>query len=263
MKLRKDTQYFLLNGKLTEMENFPFYLYDDYKSVYEVIKYEENFLFADEHLARLATSTHIAFPNITYNNLLNVDILNELTKANSIDMGNIRIEYFPIKDITLAFFIPHFYPPKKYYEKGVKAMLQNDERPLNEAKVYNAAIRDKSNRIIKENNIFETILVNRKGEVTEGSRSNIFLIKGDIVYTTPKELVLAGITRKKMINFLADRKIPLQIKTILASELKNYDALFFTGTSIGALPCSQIESIEFHTQLPMVKEIIKAFNLQL
>ena len=243
------------------MESFPFYLFDKYKSVYEVIKYSSVFLFGEEHQQRLKKSIQIAFPGYQCKYSFELEELKRLFEANQIEEGNVRIDYFPEEKTAIAFLIPHFYPPADYYEIGVKAAFQYDERPMQNAKTYNALIREKANAIITEKEVFETILVDDFGNITEGSRSNVFLIRGDNVYTTPEEVVLPGITRMNMISFLRKNNIPLIIKEIKASEIKNYEALFFTGTSIGALPCCSVDEVVFEVKNPLLQNIIRNFNL--
>ena len=261
MKYRKDSKYFLLNGKLSKTENFPFYLFEKYKSVYEVIKYSSAFLFGEEHQQRLRKSIQIAFPGYQCKYSFELEELKYLFEANQIEEGNVRIDYFPESKTALAFLIPHFYPPAKYYEFGIEAAFQYDERPMQNAKTYNALIREKANSIIAEKGVFETILVDAFGNITEGSRSNIFLVKGNKFYTTPEEIVLPGITRMNMISFLRKNNIPLIIKGIKVSEIDSFDALFFTGTSIGALPCHRVEEVNFDVENPILRRVITDFNL--
>ena len=51
------------------------------------------------------------------------------------------------------------------YEKGVDVKLMNAERPNPNAKISNLETRQKANLLIKEEHIFETLLVNHKNEI--------------------------------------------------------------------------------------------------
>jgi len=263
VKLRKDTKYYLLNGKLAETTNFPFYLYERYKSVYEVIKYSTTFLFGEEHRKRLMKSIQIAFPEYSCKYSFDLTQLKGLFEANKIEAGNVRIDFFPEVETAIAFLIPHFYPPIEFYKNGIEATLQYDERPMQNAKVHNAELRERANAIIAEKGIFETILVDGARNITEGSRSNIFFIKGDEVFTPPEEMVLPGITRMNMISYLNMEGIRLHVKKIQDFELNSFDAIFFTGTSIGALPCHKVNDIVFDIENTLLQKIVSEFNLSL
>jgi len=256
--LRKDSRFFIENGISLPIGDFPFRYYK-YASIYEVIKYDGRFHFLEKHLQRLEKSVFIAFPSRDYKGDINKEMLEKLVFDNKIKEGNIRIEVFPELKTTLAFLVPHFYPPPEYYEKGVEAVFQYDQRPVLNAKVYNAEIRERANSLIKEYDVFETVLVNMKGEMTEGSRSNIFLIKNGEVFTPPDRFVLPGITRDNMAEFLKSKGIPLNYKNIKAKDAGDYEAFFFTGTSIGALPCRKLDKFHFDVKHPLLRRIIEGF----
>ena len=61
-------------------------------------------------------------------------------------------------------------------------------------------IRERPVRLISDNKLYEVLLVDRNGRITEGSRSNVFFVKGNKFYTGPSAMVLVGITRKKYWN---------------------------------------------------------------
>lgn len=49
----------------------------------------------------------------------------------------------------------------------------------------------------KKQRAHEVLLVDQTDHVTEGSRSNLFIVKNNILYTSPAKNVLLGIVRKK------------------------------------------------------------------
>lgn len=64
---------------------------------------------------------------------------------------------------------------------------------------------------IKKNEIFDEIFVNEKGEITEGTRSNIVLQLDGNLYTPPVNCgILNGVMRQKMAKVLTEKKLYLK-----------------------------------------------------
>jgi branched-chain amino acid aminotransferase len=114
--------------------------------------------------------------------------------------------------------------------------------------------------LITENDIYEVLLVNEDGLITEGSRSNIFFIENDQLITPPENLVLAGITRNLVIQVCQDENIPFAEKNLTYPELSGCSAAFITGTSPKVLPVNKIDDFRFHTGNPIMLAIIRKYN---
>ena len=170
-----------------------------------------------------------------------------LADANGIDVGNLKIviKYQDSKPDVYLFFIPHRYPTVEQYKIGVKVILQFDIRTNPKAKIANWEIRDRANRIIDSNEIYETLLVNDKGEITEGSRSNVFFVKDNVFYTAADNIVLLGITRQKLIDNLSKLGYIIKYEAVNIADLNKYTNCFITGTSPGILAVSTIDEISF------------------
>jgi len=154
---------------------------------------------------------------------------------------------------------PHL-PKEEEYILGVKTVLLNEERVNPNAKIWNEDLREKSILLLEKTDTYETILVNEEGNITEASRSNIFFVKGNTIYTTPGSLVLPGITRKKVLEVCARLEIPIQYKNIRVQDLGIYDSCFLTGTARKIVPIRKIEEIEFDAKNLLVQKISTAFE---
>ena len=80
-------------------------------------------------------------------------------------------------------FIKSNYPKPELYKTGVEVCLLHEERTNPNVKAKGLKVRDHANALITEKGVFEVLLVNNDGILTEGSRSNLFLVKGDTIYT--------------------------------------------------------------------------------
>ena len=96
------------------------------------------------------------------------------------------------------------------HEGNVWKWSKNDlyfgERENPNAKIINLSFREKVNKKIREKNAYEAILVDRKGYITEGSKSNIFMIKDNMLLTSPVKAVLPGVTRGEIIDIAEEVK---------------------------------------------------------
>jgi len=88
-------------------------------------------------------------------------------------------------------------------------------------------------------------LVNQKGEITEGSRSNMFFVKNNVFYTSPSKDVLVGITRSRVIQLCTQLGYEVKEQEIPVSFLDEIDGLFLTGTSPKVLPIASVDTHQY------------------
>ena len=128
------------------------------------------------------------------------------------------------------------------------------------AKVVNKSFRDMVNEKIAEREVFEAILINRNGIVTEGSKSNIFMIKDDALYTSKVEAVLPGVTRTEIIELAEELNIQVNEVDYNYLGLKDVDAMFISGTSPKILPIKKIEEEIIDVDNKVLRKLMRAFN---
>jgi branched-chain amino acid aminotransferase len=195
------------------------------------------------------------FPEFRHNML-------ELVRLNHIKNGNVKFVLAEFKKVNhWSFsFIPHSYPNLIDYHQGVNTELLFAERENPNAKIVQNTISKEANQLIADQKLYEVLLVDRDGLITEGSRSNVFFVKDDVFYTAPSSLVLVGVTRLKVIECLQELNYQLVEEAVPANEISQCDAVFLTGTSPKILPVRSIGKQVFNTQLPMVKELMDQYN---
>ncbi|ARC85351.1 aminotransferase class IV family protein [Clostridium argentinense CDC 2741] len=253
-------KYFIYNGEIKEADQYENIKPTGSKLLYEVIRIIDGKpLFLKEHIERLENSIGLAEQEITINKEgLSKDIL-ELVKVNKVYEGNIKL--ILDKENIYIFFIKHSYPSEEMYKKGVKTILYFGERENPNAKIINNQFREKVNSEIKSNNAYEAILVDRNGYITEGSRSNIFMIKDEVVLTAPLKDVLPGITRMKIIEACNDLNLKVEEKPISYNEINTLNGLFISGTSPKVLPINSVGDIVVKSQEDKItKKIMDKFN---
>lgn len=148
-------------------------------------------------------------------------------------------------------------------EKGVSAITREDERWAN---CYIKSLNLLPNILAKQEahdaGAFEAILI-RDGVVTEGSSSNVFIVKNGTVITPPlSKHILAGITRMAVLNILKETGIPYEEKNFSEKELLGADEVFITSTTSEVLPVVSINGLPVGSGKPgeLTKWIYKEFQ---
>ena len=215
-------------------------------SLYEVLRVIDGVpLFLEQHLERLKNSAKLTNLELPLNDKEVSQRLQDLISSNRVENGNIKfvINYTePGKPADFyAYFVEHDYPTKEVYQKGVKTVLVHVERPNPNAKVDRADYRNTVDEAKRRTDSYEALLVDREGNVSEGGRSNLFMVKGNVVYTAPADKVLKGITRQMVLAACQNQGYRVVEKEISLEETLNMDAIFISSTSPKVLPVSQVD----------------------
>jgi branched-chain amino acid aminotransferase len=194
---------------------------------------------------------------------LKKDIIS-LTKSDRKKEVNLKIVFNYNKDSSsyLIYYIEPIYPTEKQYKDGVKGILFYAERKDPGSKIINHKLRSSIFHKLILDGGYEALLVNEKGQVTEGSRSNIFFVGKDYLVTAPDDVILCGITRKHILDICSENNIKVKMGCVRADRLSDYDAVFMTGTSPMVLPFSQIDDKVFNVNIPLISELRRLYILK-
>ncbi len=134
------------------------------------------------------------------------------------------------------------------------------ERKDPESKVINHKLRSAISYKLINEQAYEAVLVNENNLITEGSRTNIFFLRGETLVTAPDYLVLNGITRKHILEICSENKITVEFASVRADEIKKYESVFMTGTSPAVLPFYCIDNIFFNVRNPLIEKLRKLYQ---
>jgi branched-chain amino acid aminotransferase len=137
---------------------------------------------------------------------------------------------------------PQIDPPADAYEKGVRVVIVDIVR--NHPATVNPMI--KSNNLMNSalamqqalrSNAFEGVMRNYKGELTECTTSNLFIVNNNVALTPPLEAgLLPGITREFLFDVGKDVGVEVA-ETVLGDEdLFRADEAFLTSTTRELVP---------------------------
>ena len=108
----------------------------------------------------------------------------------------------------------------------------------------------------------EGIALDVWGYVAEGSGENIFLVRGETLYTpTIANAILPGVTRDCMFTLARDMGLEVREEQIPREMLYISDEVFFTGTAAEITPITQIDRIPVGTGAvgPVTRKLQNAF----
>ncbi|MEA2066108.1 MAG: aminotransferase class IV [Thermotogota bacterium] len=216
---------------------------------YEVVRTYNRLPFAlKKHYTRLEKT--LAFfsmePSMNFEEL--VHIINEGIEKNSeknADEFRIRIVQFPSKSICLLFEKLVTSVLKDIYELGVRVSISPYLKPSGDImppsiKVYGSPWITLTKKLMADN--YDLVLLNEKGNVTEGSYTNIFLVKNEKLITPDiRSGVLPGVTRENILSLARAMDITIKERNVKSWELFTADELFLSHTSMGLVPVRKIE----------------------
>ncbi len=122
-------------------------------------------------------------------------------------------------------------------QDGVKAITINDIRwGRCDIKSINLLANVLARQQAKEAGAFEAILV-REGAVTEGSVSNVAVVRNGAIQTAPEgSRILPGVTRALVLELAKKEGMPVIEAYINQEDLFTASEVFLTGTTVEVLP---------------------------
>jgi branched-chain amino acid aminotransferase len=149
---------------------------------------------------------------------------------------------------TMVILVKPFkdYPPA-LYEKGVNVAIVDTRR--NHPLSLDPSIKSTNflnNILAKIESLkagaYEGIMLNWKGYVAEGTISNIFAIRKQVLFTPSLDTgILDGITRDLVLHLAKQNKITVKEKFLRPLELAKADECFITNTTVEIMPVTSID----------------------
>jgi len=228
-------------------------------SVYESLKvFKGKPIFVNEHIQRLGNSALGLGFRLEAKSQDLVQWIEKLIKEDSIEKATLRILLVggnpQLLFITAKSILTY---PKSCYKNGVIASIFEGERYLPTLKTSNLLVNYLAlEKGKKEMDAFEAVLMDRKGRLIEGTRSNFYGIKDKVLYTPGLDLVLSGITRDNVLK--VSKNLGYEIKMdeyVTMDNIAAFDEFFISSTSMLALPLKQLGPREMKNGFEKTLEI--------
>lgn len=247
--------------------------------VYEVIRaYNQVYFCLDEHIDRLYSSAHKIELTIPYSKEEIKGLAEQLLKEAHIHTGDLYLQ------ITRGVSSPrnHTYPDKAVLplltgkvnevvrdqnklDRGIATIMIEDIRWLRcDIKMIsllgNIMLKHEAHKKGAE----EAIL-HRDGIITEGSSSNVSMVKDGVIYTHPdSHLILPGITKLVYKRCANELNIPFTEKPFTIEELTEADEVFCTSTTLEIMPVMQIDDKQYNvSHYPIVRLLQDAYKKEI
>lgn len=235
--------------------------------VYETIRVtKRTALFLDDHLQRLLQSA----TTIGLDHFFKIDSIalnvSHLLEANEVDTCNIKIILIggaTAQNAKLYMLcLNPLFPDRSLYKTGVTAITQHYERPFPQAKSLNMLPSYLAFRAAKQAKAYDALLINKKDELVEGTRTNLLARKGQTIISPPAEQILLGVTRDKVLMVAAKAgyaivEQPIRLGDVLAD---GFDDLFITSTSSKIMPIASLDGHTLGAPSSHLAALMRLFN---
>jgi branched-chain amino acid aminotransferase len=228
--------------------------------IFETMRsYDGSIFRLDRHLARLHESARAIKISEQLSAFDLEKACKDLLKANKLTDARVRLtvtaaegDIVPNPDtcdgITVFIAARKLTPlPNGKYEQGYSAIVsayrRNSFSPIANLKstsyLENFLVRQES----KDAGVEEAVLLNDQGFVCEGSRTNIFLVNGQMLITPSIESgALPGITREAVLELATSTGITAVVKQTELRELLAASESFVTSSTIEIMPLTRLDN---------------------
>ncbi len=238
------------------------YQYAD--AVYESIRYEKGKIIRIyDHLERLKRSLNMLQISFEFDSEEMKSLLEEIARKTGYDRvllylqisrGVARREHpFPPVCVPELVITARKFKsiPAKIRKKGIKCITHPDERwGRVDIKTVNLLANVLARERAKKMGFMDSILFREDLKVTEASSANIFMVKDEVIYTSPLNGILEGVTRKEVKEIILNLKINFYEEHIYLQDLFLADEVFISGTSIDILPVVEIDAFKIGSGKP-------------
>ena len=267
----------LIDGKLVSSNSEQ--AMEFFEPCYDIIYYETVriykgvLLFLEDHLERLTASVKASEGFYVDTKFIKFALINYLDALALGEYdGNMRIVI--TRDHTVFHICEANIPTEDLFKTGIATNILQWERVAPHVKVfrseYKEAVAQKFSEDTPYGKPYEVLLENKRGELTEGSKSNFFAIVDGEIYSAPNDLILIGITRKYVLDALKKAGLTLRFATFNMQKLTDPShkvALFVSSTPFDILPIASVNEYKFDSAndelvlriMKMYKEIVDSY----
>jgi len=214
-------------------------------------------VFLDEHLDRFFYSAEQMHLPIEQTKKELCTIVSELLSKNAIPDSGVRLTLtggYSADGYQLA--KPNFIisqsilqaPSKEQFQKGIRLMSYDHQRQLPHVKSIDYLMAIWLQPLLKQRQA-DDILYHHNGIVTECPRANFFIVTDDGRIITPKQNILKGITRNRLLK-MASGQFQLEERNITLEETAKAKEAFITSTTKNILPVNSIDAVTIGNGIP-------------
>ncbi|WP_413379773.1 D-amino-acid transaminase [Alkalihalobacillus sp. 1P02AB] len=272
-------EYVIDNGQLVLAEeakidrNDRGYHFGD--GIYEVIRiYDRKPFTMTMHLDRFAASAKKLDMPLPMTMAQLESLLEQLIEKNQLEDGIVYVQmtrgisqrnhlYNRSETAVITGYSQEMPAKKELLKNGIDVWVTDDIRWLRcDIKTINLLGNIMAKREAADHDCHEAVM-HRDGMMTEGSSSNLFLIKDNILYTHPAtNLILNGITRQVVIQNAKELGYEVIEEAFPKDVIEHADEAFITSTTSEVTPIKQFKGqVEASLEVgPITRQLQEAFE---
>ncbi len=255
------------------------FLYGD--GIYETMRaYGGRIFLLDKHMSRLKRSAEAIGLQLPLTLEATGEALMESLTVNKLHEAYIRIQVSrgpgeigldpalcPAPTMVIVSKPFHDYPAEQF-ANGVSAAIVQTRR--NHPLALNPAIKSTNflNNILAriesiKSGVYEGIMLNWEGFLAEGTTSNLFLARKNVLYTPHVDSgILEGVTRGLVLYLARKQRIQTKESLLRPKDLYEADECFITNTTLEVLPVTTVDgkTIGDGRPGPVTKALMKAYT---
>lgn len=264
-----------LNGKFVDAKDAKIsvfdhgFLYGD--GVYETLRtYNGKIWQMEKHISRLRNSAKLLSIKVPWSSAQIGKWLEILIRKNRYKESRIRLTVtrgenkFNFKKCvkpSILIVAEKFKPqPEEIYKKGVGVATAKIERFIPAAKSISLLPLVKGRSGLSKK-IYEVFFVTREGFVTEGTVTNVFIVKKGVLIT-PKDKILLGTTREFVLKLAREAGLKVLARNFKTGELRSADEVFITNAPRGIVPVCKVDDKKIGKECPggITRLLMKNFS---
>lgn len=261
-----------VNGKLIPEREALISIYDrSYlygEGVFETMRaYNGKIAFADLHYHRMRENCKALKIDLPLDEYAFEKALTKTLKLNNLRDAYVRAIVSPIgvsigitrpavmQTNTVIFCKPFAGRPASIYKHGAKVIMietvANEPEKLASIKSTSYLTRMLGRLEVQTKRADEGLFKNSSGFITEGTASNLFIVKDGVLITPPpSDGLLPGITRKIVISLAEGENMAFREDHITLDDIMSSDEIFMTGSTTEILPVREVVGITTKKEVP-------------
>ena len=154
---------------------------------------------------------------------------------------------------------------RHHYEQGVKVgiceTVKNDPSGEAQIKRLSRPAKEKGEQEATGKGWEEGLLMSRRGRITEGCRSNVFIVRDKTLMTPPlSDGLLDGTVRRKVLQLAKDLGVAVQLRSLSRADLQRCEEAFLTSSLRGVLPIVWLDGKAFKKPGPITELLLQTYT---
>ena len=225
-------------------------------------------VFLEEHLTRFMNSAQGMGLPVRYSLEELKSLMKSLLNKNMMPNSGVKIiltggyseDAFSLAEPNFVVTQSTFTIDQNAQERGIKVISVNHQRQLSDIKTIDYLMAIKLLPQMKERGAQDILYYNNEG-ITECPRANFFIVTKSGEILTPRDNVLSGISRQKILQ-LSGNEFTIKACDISLQDVYNAEEAFISSTTKNILPIVAIDEHSFGdgTPGPVTRRLRKRYD---